>query len=426
MKSYFSRHTLRGLALLAVSTAHLTGCATPFHEVFRSNEAKNQAPITDVISIDSDYTIHDSANPRIIENNRSYIKTDYTPSKINEEIVEVPAQTRYRVSAINATYVEDGKGNLIMQYKSRVPAPDLKALVEPHLKEIEIKEFPNQNTLIMTGKKEAFGDFKYLSTILNEFDLPPEQIRIKLRIVEYFNDNTYDRDLSLKFLREGLEAITLNLPSNPDTGEILSTGVNLNPFFGQEIIRDSTGAITNPDYYQGAIKFLDSHGKTNTLTEADMLVSNGKSAEFNNLASVPYPETIVAGNNILETSKYRDTGADIKITPYANEEGFITIKLEKAESGEQTGFIGTLQRPIFRTANLISEFTIRDGMTYFAGTSLQTRYKSVDRGVPGLNKVPVIKSMASSRSIENNQSQLIYFIEARVIPRESNVGIQKE
>jgi len=125
---------------------------------------------------------------------------------------------------------------------------------------------------------------------------------------------------------------------------------------------------------------------------------------------------------LIDAIKYRDTGTTIELTPFANDKGFITIKIPKAETGEQTGWYGAFQRPTFRTADLSTSFVVRDGIPYFAATSLFTRYKEVRRGIPGINKIPILGDLFSSISIENNQSQLLYFLEARVVPRESLVG----
>ena len=393
-----------------------TGCAIfdPGHELLRYNEKKNEA----AISLPAEEVDYSELEDReyFVQNERAYLVKAAAPPPIVEEIIDVPQLTRYKVPTINATYIENGKDALIMHYQSRIPAPDLKKTVAKYLKGIEIFELPNQNTLVLSGPRSAFGDFTSLSSILNEFDVPPKQIRVRLQIVEYFNDNTYDRELTLNILRNGMEILGIELPSS-DTGTPLTTGIRVDPFFNLP----ARGATS----FTGIVKFLDSHGKASTLSDADMLISNGKSAELKNLLSVPFPEIVVAGNTVVETIRYRDVGSDIKLTPYANEEGFITIKLEKSESGEQTGFVGTQQVPVFRTANLQSEFTIRDGETYFAGSILIRRYTSIDRGIPILNKIPLIKSMTTSREIEYNESQLLYFIQARVIPRDSDVGIRQ-
>ena len=184
--------------------------------------------------------------------------------------------------------------------------------------------------------------------------------------------------------------------------------------------------IPNQWTYEGAINFLDSHGKTETLSDTDMLVSNGGSASLKNMNSIPYATFLVSAATPIATSNYREIGTEIGLTPFANEEGFTTIKLIKACSGEQTGYIGTEQRPTFREADLVSEFTLRNGLTYFIGTSLNTRYKSVDRGIPILNKLPLIRHLSTSRSIEKNASQLLYFMEVNVVDKDDLVGTQRE
>jgi len=407
----------KGLFRLAPYLCLLTtGCATldsGIHEVLRHDEAKNTVPLADVLEID--YSEYDNTHEFKVVDNRAHLKNNSAPESALEKIVDVPQSIKYTIPAINASYIENNDGGIILQYKSRVPAGDLQELIKKHLKEIEVETYSNQNTLIFTGKKQAFGDFKYLTNLLNEFDIPAMQLRLKLRIVEYFNDNTYDRELSLKMLKDKMNAVSLILPSNPDPTAMLNMGIDVNPFYNHN----------KEDYdFESAVKFLDSHGKTNILSDLDLLVSNGQSVEFINTTSIPYPKLMEGKTGWIESIEYMDTGAKVKITPYANEQGFITLKLENAESGEHTGYYGTLQRPTFRTANLKSEFTIRNGITYFAGTSLFTRYKSVDRGIPLINKIPVLGHLFMSRSIESSQSQLLYFVEARVIDRDSLVGTQ--
>ncbi len=415
VKDFLRENCKRGLTLGVLTTSSfLAGCNNEmYQEVFRHDDKKNVAPLSEAVEID--YSEYDKEKDFKIVNERAYLKKDSAPSPVLEKIVDVPQSVRYRITAINATYIEDTNGGIVLQYKSRLPAGDLKNLVEKYLKDIQIETYSNQNTLIFNGKKEVFGDFKNLTTLLNELDLPSKQVRMKLSIVEYFNDNTYDRDLTLNILKNNMNIVSLALPANPDPTAKLVTGININPLYNQ------TSKVYTVD---SAIKFLDSYGKAKVLSDVDVLVSNGQSIGFSNVTSIPYPEAIVVGLNVVDAIRYRDTGTRIKMTPFANEEGFITVKLEQAESGEHTGYYGTLQRPTFRTADLKSEFTLRNGVTYFAGTSLFTRYKEVKRGLPLINVIPVLGDLFSSRSIEKSQSQLLYFIEARTIERDSLIGTE--
>jgi len=418
------KKTGTGLASILALTSCASG-SNPFHEFFRSNEKLNKLPVADEVGI-IDYTTEDEANNFVVINERAYLKDEDMPEPIIVINEQVPQRQVTRITNINAEYVELSDGNIALKYPSRTPAPELKTNISSLLPEINIEVLGNN--LMMTGKKESFGDFSDLVAIINQTDVPPKQVRLKLRIVEYFNDNTYDRELKLGFLKDTIESINLSLPSSASPEQELAMGLDFNPLS----IRDQrgkpnwyTGELIPPrEVYKTSIKFLNSFGETNTLADLDILVSNTSPAVFTNQSEIPFPESTLVGSNIIETLKYKPTGVMVKMTPYANEEGFITLKIEQAESGEQSGFAGTVQQPIFRTAKLQSEFIAREGLTYLVATSLFTRYHSVNRGIPGLDKLKIIKHIASARAIESNQSQLLYFAEARVLPRDSLVGIQ--
>ncbi len=427
----------KGLASLLVASSF--GCATiseefkeasvlkdPLHEIFRSNKEKNERPIKEVKGID--YSTHDEQNKRVIVNERSYPAED---SPMRED-VEIPDEKKIKIPELNTYALLTNNGeNVIITYRARNPVPDLIANIRKQIPEsIVLEEFQNQNALILSGKRTDFGDFKDLSNIINTFDIPPDTIRIRMQIVEYFADNTYDRDLSLRILRDMMPAFSIVLPSGSDPSKLLGTGVDLNPFINhnQDPIYDPfTNSYDSRRFsFEGAIKFLDSYGKTDTLADVDLLTSNGKPVELRNQNEIPYTETVITGISAKESLVYKNVGIDAKITPYANEEGFITLKIEKAESGERSSFEGTAQRPIFRVADYVSEIIVREGQTYYAAHSNFTRYRSVGRGIPGINRMPIFKNFGTSSQIEKNYSQLLYFIEARVLPRDTLVGTPKK
>lgn len=414
----------RGLAAAVLTgAAFFSGCRSVdvYHEVFRNNERKNAEPVAKAIEVD--YSKYDQQNKYKLVERRAYLDGDVKPNPTLESVVDVPSSEIFRIPALGAdtTFIEDPNGGIIMQYKSRLPAPDLQKLISPYLKNIKIEPYANQNVLIFSGSKKAFNfdepnnpeRFRYLTTLLNQFDLPAMQIRIRMKIAAFFKDNTYDRDEALKLLKDKMNFISLNLPSSPDPTTKLATGIDINPFYNQN---------SNGYTIESAIKFLDSYGETRSVADLEALTSNGRTADLLNTASIPYPEAIVVGLNVVDAIKYRDTGTTVKVTPFANDQGFITVKLEKAESGEHTGYYGTFQRPTFSTADLKSEFVVRNGVPYYIGTSLFERYKEVKRGIPALSLIPFVGDLFSSKSIENNQTQLVYLLEARVVSREDTVG----
>ena len=59
-----------------------------------------------------------------------------------ETLVDVPQSQRFKIPSLNATYIKDNSGRVIMQYHSRLAAPDLKKIVEEYIPNIKITEFP--------------------------------------------------------------------------------------------------------------------------------------------------------------------------------------------------------------------------------------------------------------------------------------------
>ncbi|MBI2628669.1 hypothetical protein HYW74_01135 [Candidatus Pacearchaeota archaeon] len=434
-----------GLAPLLIYT--LSGCATfrnfgnefksfrtaaedPVHEVFRNDENKNLEPpaVNEATQkLHNDESMHAIAHPYVIaNNNRAYFKG---------EVPEINNGT-FAIPSINATYIDldgnnDGKGDVLISYRCRNAAPDIAAILAKYLPpapEVDITPYLSQNMLLFRGQDVKFGEnFGLISKLINNFDIDPKQIRIRLKIVEYFNDNTYDRDMALKILKNGMSAFNLLLPSNPQ-GNPLTTGISVDPFINKDRNGDFTiwGRAPNKWTYEGAIKFLDSHGRTETLSDTDVVVSNGTTAEFRNVNAVPYQQTsLTPAAAIVIGTQYREVGPQLKLSPFTNEKGFTTIKLLEAKSGESIALVGKEQIPVFREANLTSEFCLRNGTTYLIGTSTNTRYKSVNRGIPGLNKIPLVRGATTSREIEKNTSELLYFMEVFDIERQDSVGMQE-
>lgn len=403
----------------------------PIHEVFRNDEKLNLEPpamAEATQKLHNDETRQALANPlEIADNGRAYPKGEVP--EINKD--------KFYIPSINANYIDldgnnDGKGDVLVSYRCRNPAPDLAALLTKYLPiapKVEITPYPAQNTLLFRGQDTEFGEnFGLLSKLINNFDIEPQQIRVRVKIIEYFNDNTYDRDLALNILRNGMSAFSLNLPSNPQ-GNPLTTGGSLNPFYNTDQNGNFSffGRIPSKWNFTSAIKFLDSHGKTETLSDTDIVVSNGATCEFKNTNSVPYQQTsLTPAAAIVIGTQYREVGPQLKLSSFANEQGFTTIELLNAKSGESTALLGKEQAPRFRESDLISKFCVQNGITYLIATSANTRYKSVDRGIPGLNKIPIVRSVTTSRENEKNASELLYFMEVYVLDRNDKVGMQEK
>lgn len=406
----------------------------PLHEVTRYNEHKNAEPPKE-IKPGVDYSIYQYRFPtdsKII-NNRSYPKSESSVQLIPEESIAVTPLKRYNLPQINASFIDvdgtdDGNGELVVTYPSRIPPSDLINSIQPYLPGVEIKEVPGLNRIKFHSKKEAFGNnFDKLAGLLDDYDIPPQPVRVRVKIAKFFYDNTYDKAIdALKLIKEGMSVFSLNLPSSSDISKPLTTGITINPFYNTDRTGDFTitGGRELPHFtFEGAIKFLDSYGRTELVFDTDLLGLSGIPMTFKNTNSIPVPESVVTPTTVIETQKYREAGPDIGATAWVNESGFTTLELKEL-FGELTGFLGTLQKPTFSDTNLSTKVTLRNGLTYLVATSLDAKSSGVYRGLPGVSKIPIAKEIFSSRSLENKTAQFLFFAEVYPVGRDSLIGIQ--
>jgi len=419
-----SRRGFLGLAGVVSTGVLFGGSGCDVHEeVFRTNNRENVKQFADKFELFyRDYDKLEKVSG--VVDGRAYRGADIRPSPTLQEIVNVPEGVVYKIPALNAEYIKNEKG-IILKYGCRVPAPDLlKRIVDlqgdkdnPILEGVNVSQLSSSNILLFNGRADSFGDFSGLRNTLNFIDIAPKQIRVTISALEYFNDNTYDREIDLDIfsLERGVQIFTANLPSGPDPTKSLQTGMVYNPFHNVD---------SHKYMVTGLWKFLDSYGKSEVATHVDTLVINGKKSEISDQSSIPYKEFLEGKTGFIQGIKYRDTGTLIAVTPHANDEGFITLDVS-IEKGEQIGFVGTEQEPVFKTSKYMTNYMARNGEPVLVGTSSASRYTQVDRsGVPILKDIPLIGPLFSSKETEKNKTQTAYVITARVIEREDKIPFQ--
>ncbi len=376
----------------------VSGCTS----TFRTSQKRNMEPFPSSISLD--YSQHKKHVD--VVNGRAYTKEEIKPAKTLEEVVQIPPGKIYRVPALKADYIINGD-EIFLRYRSRVPAEDLQKRFSDveFLKPFKISAYSNR--LFFSGKKEAFEDFTRFRDLINFLDIPGEQIRVAVSIIEHFQDNTYDREWNMNMLKEGVRVFTLNLPSSPDVTKTLNTGIDVNPFFNYD---------SHTYNVVGALKFLDSYGKARVATSVDVIAPNGGTSTLSSMAMVPYPNLLESKTGWVNTYKYQDTGTSVTVVPSANDEGSISVKFT-IQTGEQTGFAAKYQVPVFKKSTYDTTVDLRNGQTEIFGVSISDRYSGVDRKTP----IPILKNLFSSKEFEKSKSELIYIVTARVVGREDYI-----
>ncbi len=169
--------------------------------------------------------------------------------------------------------------------------------------------------------------------------------------------------------------------------------------------------------------------KARLLANPKILVLNDQQANIKIVQEIPYQElTQTSGGGNIGTTKFKEVGVELLVTPHVTREGKIRLMLNPIFS-VQTGSVPiafpagiggspiTSAQPIVDTREATTEALIKDGETVVIGG---LRKKDVVRElskVPLVADIPIIGELFKFRGEKTVNSELIVFITPRLIAK---------
>jgi type II secretory pathway component GspD/PulD (secretin) len=248
-----------------------------------------------------------------------------------------------------------------------------------------------QNSLVVTATEEQH---RTIQELLRQIDVPGEQLLLEASVL----------DINLRDLKElGVEwshSLTLpfdELPTNP--GQILFNPITRGPLSFQAVIRllleqNRGRVIANP-------RVVTRDGQPATVLVGDRI-------------EITLPGTGPQGQPIAVTRTI-EVGVRLNITPKINPEGDITLRI----------FAEVSTLPVPPTPNLVQISTRQAATTLrvqegspivLAGLIRNDELRRVVK-VPVLGDIPVIGSLFRSERTEQRNTEVVFVITARRLPR---------
>lgn len=281
-------------------------------------------------------------------------------------------------------------------------------------KDIEIKEFPDLNSLLVTGPITGIQD---IEDFVREIDKIVPVVMIEVLIV----DVTKRQSMSI-----GIDAGLGNAPENTSGSLYPSLNMQLNSNTINDLLTSFNGfGLVNlgqvtPDFYVN-IKALEDNGvlrlrstpKLSTLNGHEATLSIGKTEyyleEQNNLIGTQNPQSVT-------TRKYQSVNADLLITikPLVSGDEQITLDIQVQQS-DFTARMSPDAPPGQVTRNFQSLIRIKNQEMILLGGLEEKSSSNTGSGVPFLSRIPVIKWIFSSRTQAKSDTKLNIFIKPTVI-----------
>ncbi len=255
--------------------------------------------------------------------------------------------------------------------------------------------------------------------------MSPQQVMLEVRFIEI--SRTAGRDLGVQWNRFGGNSTTNigsrqpanNLPitsptsnSNIPVGEVAAGVLSGGSPFGFALAR----MISNGTTIDVLINALEQKGIARSLAEPNLVALSGDTASF--LAGGEYPIP-VAGSLGSVTVDYKKYGVGLAFTPTVLGHGLINLKIEPEVSQIDTTHTVAVATgvsvPALTVRRASTTIELRDGQSFMIGGLLQTDNKNQIEQLPWLGSVPVLGALFSSKSYQQNQTDLAIIVTPRLV-----------
>ena len=293
---------------------------------------------------------------------------------------------------------------------------------------IKLMAEPSQNTIIANGTEE---DLIFVEKIINEVDLPVEQVLIEAIIVKA--TDTFQEELGARLggaaniplirgqVGEGIRDIrgTQVGPGQANSGsaetQSFATAADTDSY-NQDRITDFSianptlglGIIADIGFAQikGEIFTMQSEGLTKTIDNPKVFVLNNQEAKITSGTQIAY---IGTGDNA--GVELVDAALELTVTPQIVGDGNILIILSVSNNSPS----GSGSNPPISTLEIDTSLIVKDGDVVVIGGVFSNTESQSETKVPILGDIPFIGRLFRSDAKVDNQEQVLIFIAPKVV-----------
>lgn len=294
----------------------------------------------------------------------------------------------------------------------------LQSLPKIFSERVEIKEFIELNSLIVSGSKTTIEELKLY---IKQIDKVVPLVQIEVIIVQY--NKSYDIQTGLK---AGLDKINQNATSGvlfPTTDVSLnSSSVNnlIDAFNGLGFIK--LGKVTDAFYLNlqalenNSIIKIESTPKIATLSGHEATLSIGETSYYFEQNNRILNNNIGNGGDILQSGTWKNTEANlsVKIKPFVSTDENVTLNIN-VEKSSFLGRAGENAPPGKATQKFESLVRVKNNEMVLLGGLDELKKENSGTGVPLISRIPIIKWFFSSKKKAKGNSKLHIFIKPTIV-----------
>ena len=291
---------------------------------------------------------------------------------------------------------------------------------------IKLMAEPSQNTIIANGTKE---DLIFVEKIINEVDLPVEQVLIEAIIVKATdtfqeelgarlggaaNIPLIDKDERIRDIR-GTQVGPGQANSGSAETQAFATAADTDSY-NQDRITDFSianptlglGIIADIGFAQlkGEIYTMQSEGLTKTIDNPKVFVLDNQEAKITSGTQIAY-----TGGGEDAGVELVDAALELTVTPQIVGDGNIKISLAVSNNSPS----GSGANPPISTLEIDTNLIVKDGDVVVIGGVFSNTESQSESKVPILGDIPILGRLFRSDAKVDNQEQVLIFIAPKVV-----------
>lgn len=329
---------------------------------------------------------------------RQVIITDLQENvrKIEDVIEEVDTLIDIRVYRIK----------YLVQTKERKELEDLKKAIEAILtpKKSFIQLDERTNTIIV---KDIPSVLDQVDKIIEAYDQPPKMCYLVARLYQLKVKDTFTLGVDYAgSLKNGIQDLTYNASFADGTGTL---------------------SIFDGDKFSAIISAIDDLSNSKVLIAPQMLIKNRQTGKLNHGGDKPYTVKYSYGSSSSDdgtsySQRTVDYGKIFECTPTIGNDNLIDIEL-KIENSDATQLPDTASDIVLiekTKSELETTLTIPSGKGIMMGGITDSQSTHGKTGLPFLNRIPILGSLFSKKDDNMNDTELYFFLYARIIDYEKD------
>lgn len=288
---------------------------------------------------------------------------------------------------------------------------------------------PQSNSLVVSGSPEHVSR---IDQLLEEMDVRPQQIYISAIIGQLSLGQNYNYGFDfLKLLDDFSIRRTNGSNSSSDNsslddsfsssgGLIASNSVNFS--WNRLNLYGQIGSLSS------YLKMIDSNNDFKILATPSVYAKNASKSVISSGQKIAVPAQILSNggfqsgviNNSVSVD-YRDVLLKLEVIPLINSDEEVTLRIAQVNDnivGSQSISGNTV--PTIGTQQLVTEVSIKNDATVVLGGLITERSSKEGKGGIFLRRIPIIKNLFGTTTIENKREELLIFIQPHIIKNDDS------